>query len=212
MKKSELTPRAMARYDKILDAACEVFLEQGFEKASVNEIVKRAGGSLATLYKLFGNKENLFEAILERKSEAIFAELEEEAKASEEQDLESFLWRFGMKFFDMLAKCDSVAMVRILMAEGSRNEGKLGKIFYRHGPGKSEAILERFLRKEHIKGKIAIEDIALAAARFIFLVKEPFHFRSIALGHPMNLSLEERQRVVGEAIHIFLYGITKRSN
>jgi len=56
--------RGAARRQAMLDAACEVFLEHGFEGASVADVVRRSGGSLATLYASFGSKEGLFEAIV----------------------------------------------------------------------------------------------------------------------------------------------------
>ena len=52
-----------------LQAAREVFLEQGYEAASVNDVVRRAGGSLATLYAQFGNKEGLFQAVTQDQHE-----------------------------------------------------------------------------------------------------------------------------------------------
>src|SRR3546814_4201594 len=56
------------RQSAILDAAESLFLEQGYERTSLAEIVKRSGGSLATLYELFGNKQGLLRAIADRKS------------------------------------------------------------------------------------------------------------------------------------------------
>ena len=46
----------------ILASARALFVEQGYEKTTLGEIVERAGGSLATVYKLFGNKDGLLEA------------------------------------------------------------------------------------------------------------------------------------------------------
>src|SRR5688500_10647932 len=54
------------RQSAILDAAESLFLEQGYERTSLAEIVKRSGGSLATLYELFGNKQGLLHAIATR--------------------------------------------------------------------------------------------------------------------------------------------------
>src|SRR3546814_11941406 len=54
------------RQSAILDAAESLFLEQGYERTSLAEIVKRSGGSLATLYELFGNKQGLLRAIATR--------------------------------------------------------------------------------------------------------------------------------------------------
>src|SRR5262245_51865473 len=42
--------RGEARRQKIVEAAVDVFREQGFERASMAEIAARAGGSKATLY------------------------------------------------------------------------------------------------------------------------------------------------------------------
>ncbi len=54
------TPRGEARRSALLEAAREVFLEQGYEGASIEEIVRRVGGSKASLYAYFGSKQGLF--------------------------------------------------------------------------------------------------------------------------------------------------------
>ena len=52
----------------IIDAARSLFVEQGFERTTLGEIVERAGGSLATVYKVFGNKDGLLEAVVFEKA------------------------------------------------------------------------------------------------------------------------------------------------
>ncbi|WP_288481432.1 TetR/AcrR family transcriptional regulator [uncultured Deinococcus sp.] len=49
--------------EQVVDAAREVFLEQGFS-ATTAEIARRAGVSEGTLFKRFASKEDLFEAAL----------------------------------------------------------------------------------------------------------------------------------------------------
>src|ERR1700748_3926467 len=49
----------------LLDAAREVFVEQGFADASVAEVVERAGSSVGSLYHHFGGKAGLFLALWE---------------------------------------------------------------------------------------------------------------------------------------------------
>src|SRR5436190_21484911 len=56
--------RGASRRRAILDAAAALFLERGFADTSVGDVVKRSGGSLATLYSLFGSKEGFFEALV----------------------------------------------------------------------------------------------------------------------------------------------------
>lgn len=55
-----------ARRDSIVDVAAEVFLAQGYDAASMGEIAARLGGSKATLYVYFKNKDELFRALVER--------------------------------------------------------------------------------------------------------------------------------------------------
>ena len=47
----------------LLDAAREVFVEQGFADASIAEVVQRAGSSVGSLYHHFGGKSELFIAL-----------------------------------------------------------------------------------------------------------------------------------------------------
>ncbi|MEL7690749.1 TetR/AcrR family transcriptional regulator [Citromicrobium bathyomarinum] len=52
----------------IIDAARSLFVEQGYERTTLGEIVERAGGSLATVYKVFGSKDGLLEAVVFEKA------------------------------------------------------------------------------------------------------------------------------------------------
>ena len=49
-----------ARRQAIMDAAKALFLSKGYAATSLEEIIATSGGSLATLYKLFGNKQGLW--------------------------------------------------------------------------------------------------------------------------------------------------------
>ena len=59
-----------AKRRQIVDGARAVFLAQGFDAASMNDIARAAGVSKGTLYVYFKNKEELFEAIVEQECEA----------------------------------------------------------------------------------------------------------------------------------------------
>ena len=50
---------------RIVAVALEVFLEKGYEKASMRYIAQRVGTSVSNIYHYFMNKENLFQAIVE---------------------------------------------------------------------------------------------------------------------------------------------------
>lgn len=61
-------PRGLAGKveERILDAAGHVFLERGFEGASIEEIAEAASAGKPTIYARFPNKQALFTAVVER--------------------------------------------------------------------------------------------------------------------------------------------------
>lgn len=114
-----LSPRAR-RQTAILDAAETLFLEQGYERTSLAEIVKRSGGSLATLYDLFGNKQGLLRAIATRWSdEAMLRSLDEDAIGglSNVEILKSYAHRQR----EMMESPHAVALMRMLISESLRD-------------------------------------------------------------------------------------------
>ncbi|HEY7971303.1 MAG TPA: helix-turn-helix domain-containing protein, partial [Xanthobacteraceae bacterium] len=54
-----------AKRRQILDGAMAVFLEKGFDAASMGEIARAAGVSKGTLYVYFDDKQALFDAIVQ---------------------------------------------------------------------------------------------------------------------------------------------------
>ncbi|HLZ72384.1 MAG TPA: TetR/AcrR family transcriptional regulator [Dehalococcoidia bacterium] len=63
-----------ARRQHLLDAARSVFLRDGYRGATMERVAEEAGVSKQTLYNNFGDKEELFTALLERKSETDLAD------------------------------------------------------------------------------------------------------------------------------------------
>ena len=73
--------RAELRRAAFLKAARDVFLEYGYEAANMAEIVKRAGGSLSTLYAQFGGKKGLFEAMIDARVNELTEQMQIELAA-----------------------------------------------------------------------------------------------------------------------------------
>jgi AcrR family transcriptional regulator len=66
--------RPEARPDEILDAALEVFGEQGYARARLEDVAQRAGVSKGTLYLYFDSKETLFREMVRAKAVATLRE------------------------------------------------------------------------------------------------------------------------------------------
>lgn len=76
------------RMDLVLDAAEEVFADQTYAQASVEEIATRAEISVGTLYNLFRSKEDIYRAVVSRAQNMFFDNLEkklDEARGPTEQ-------------------------------------------------------------------------------------------------------------------------------
>lgn len=65
----------------ILEAAEQVASEDGLAGASLQAIAQRAGVAVGTIYNYFGDRQELVEALLERRREELLAALDREAKA-----------------------------------------------------------------------------------------------------------------------------------
>src|SRR4051812_843544 len=61
--------RGQRRVDSILDAAEEVFAEQGVDAATTNAIAERAGASVGSLYHFFPSKDAILLALVRRYAE-----------------------------------------------------------------------------------------------------------------------------------------------
>jgi AcrR family transcriptional regulator len=59
----------------VLDAAMGVFLEHGYEGATVEQIARAAGVSKPVVYDCFTNKEELFKALFQREEARVLAEI-----------------------------------------------------------------------------------------------------------------------------------------
>ena len=65
------------RYEGILKAACDVIARRGFHQASIREIARAAGLSLAGLYHYVGGKDELLFLLLDRSLDRLIEELDE---------------------------------------------------------------------------------------------------------------------------------------
>jgi AcrR family transcriptional regulator len=64
------------RRPEVLDAALELFLERGYDGASMQAVADRAGVTKPVVYACFPGKDELFRALLAREEERILAEIQ----------------------------------------------------------------------------------------------------------------------------------------
>src|ERR1700738_422767 len=105
--------------DKILNAAGEVFAEQGFEGATVRAITERAGVNLAAVNYYFRDKAEFYRRVLldAYSARAAWRDVIAEAPESLEERLRSLIYHF----LEYLLDPDRAAWKRRLMARGMAN-------------------------------------------------------------------------------------------
>ena len=108
------------RHEAILDAAETLFIEQGYDKTNLAEVVRRSGGSLGTLYDLFGNKQGLLHAIAIRWRDETMQGRVKRAASSDVSNVET-LMDFVRHEIELWQSPRTVALLRMLVSEGLRD-------------------------------------------------------------------------------------------
>jgi AcrR family transcriptional regulator len=104
--------------EHVLQAAKQVFLEVGFERASMDEVARRANTSKRSLYAHFESKENLFLAVLGLVRGLFLARLKEPAAYS--ADPGEALTLFCGRYLESLLYEPSIQLLRVTLAETTR--------------------------------------------------------------------------------------------
>lgn len=156
------------RHAAILDAAESLFIEQGYERTSLAEIVRRSGGSLATLYDLFGNKQGLLHALAVRWLDEAMAARSDRANSDR-------LTNRGVLMSYVSAECEmrrsprAVALMRMLVSESLRDRD-FALQTYRDLHVPTIAELAGLFTEWSAKGEAAIDDPEAAAHLFFSII------------------------------------------
>lgn len=158
--------RREERRRAILDAAEAMFLEQGFERVSLGAIVRRSGGSLATVYEMFGNKQGLLRAVVHRRRDEGMGGLLD--IPSGETPAET-LRRYAHQCHAFVTTPRSIALLRIVIGE-SLSHPEFGREFHDDMNSDAAQELADCFREWTAQGQAAIDDPEAAAQLFFAIV------------------------------------------
>lgn len=188
------------KFDQVLEGARTVFMRDGYERASVDDIAREAGVSKATLYAYFPDKRLLFleiaSAECRRQADEAGALLDfsrpiaETLHAAAEKIVTFLMSDFGQRIY------------RIAVSE-SESFPTLAEEFYQSGPKLVQDRIAECLRYATKRGEVIIDDIPFAAAQFAQLCKTDLHDRCIFTSHSA-FAPADRARVVSGAVLMFM--------
>ena len=174
----------------IMEAARVLFVEKGYEHTSLGDIVERSGGSLATVYKLFGNKDGLLEAVVFEKA-ASGEELIAEAvrtQPSPEATLHHIAEGLCAQFLDP----DVVALVRVVIAR-SISDPEFARRFFERTATRTTDSLEQLFASWERAGLAMNGTARILAETFLELIFSDVHTEAISHGINVDHSPERLQ-------------------
>jgi AcrR family transcriptional regulator len=195
--------RAELRRAAFLKAARDVFLECGYDAANMAEIVKRAGGSLSTLYAQFGGKKGLFEAMIDARVNELTAQMHIELAAH--APLREGLRRIGENFLFKQLEEGSLDVFRLMVAQ-ARKFPEMAEAWSKRAPEVVRKALASYLEDRARAGEIRITNSDLAASVFFDLLRSRIQFRALLLPSYQPTDAEVRE-TVDRAVKVFLGGI-----
>jgi len=199
--------RTEARRNAIVEAAADLFKEMGYERASMNELAKRLGGSKATLYGYFRSKEELFSAVVEAVATSHLLEATEELAAEVVEGrlaLEAQLTRFGERMLSVLTHDESaLAVYRMVVAEAGRSN--VGQLFYDAGPAAAMEAIAGLMTAAMDRGELRRSDPKVAAMHFTALVTAETDVR-LYQKDPPPLTLKQIRAMVSRGVEMFMRG------
>ncbi|MCR6502285.1 TetR/AcrR family transcriptional regulator [Shinella sp. CPCC 101442] len=155
-----------AKREQILDGAKRVFMEQGFEAASMNDITRAAGVSKGTIYVYFQNKEDLFGDMIERERRRITETIRHALDGG--QPFDQALREFGMLFATHMTADHTIRAMRMVIAANHRLPSLCSR-FFSTSSINPVSVLQDYLDRQVAAGILACDDTTHAAKQFIEL-------------------------------------------
>jgi AcrR family transcriptional regulator len=190
---------------QILDGARKVFMDLGFDGASMGEIARSAGVSKGTLYVYFADKNRLFEAIVgeeaREKGEVAF-------NLDPAREVTITLREFGETYIAMICRPGGGSSIRTVMAIAERMPD-VGRRYYENV---LESLINRlavYLEARVQVGDLRIDDCRLAASQFQLMCQASLFLPYIFQASPAP-SAERIGEVIDSAIRMFLAAYADR--
>lgn len=139
--------------EAILRMAIVTFVENGYDKASMDEVAARASTTKRTVYAHFGNKEELFRRALAMAVQMFQSEM---PKLENTEDPAQQLEGFAVAFAELSTWKGAVRMQRVVMSEAERF-GDLALMLHRQIIEHAERIIAEYLRAVDLRTQASNE-------------------------------------------------------
>ncbi|WP_372602889.1 TetR/AcrR family transcriptional regulator [Actibacterium sp.] len=188
------------KFDQVLEGARDIFMRDGYEGASVDDIARAAGVSKATLYSYFPDKRLLFLEVT--RSECLIQSRRALDLIDPNAPVEHALETAAQHFLGFLLSNFGQSVYRLAVAESDRFP-ELGQMFYASGPRHVREQLAIYFRDAAERGALEIDDFELASDQFAELCKADL-FSKLVFGVQSKFTQTEIDRVIQGAVRMFM--------
>lgn len=189
---------------KIVAAAADVFLKEGFLGATMDHIASRADVSVQTIYSRFQSKETLFHEVVDAMAGDATRCINREVDVLPDGiDPEDWLRQFAIKQLQTVLTPQLMQLRRMVIGESSRFP-ELGVALYNEGPGRAiERLTEAFTHFATTE-KLSMTDPKLAAEQFNWLLMGGPTNKVMHLGDAAILTKQQMEKHAEQTIDLFM--------
>lgn len=202
--------RSERKHRAILDAATEVFLQNGYLGTNMDDIAARSAVSKQTVYKHFESKEALFvEIVTSMVSVAGDRVHNQIPEFRDSDDLAAYLLNYACQQLTVVLTPRLMQLRRLVIGEVSRFP-ELAQVLYERGPKRAMAMLTATFTVLAERSLLEIEDPSVAASHFNWLIMaEPVN-QVMLLGDGAIPEPEELRLHAAQGVRVFMaaYGRT----
>jgi TetR/AcrR family transcriptional regulator, mexJK operon transcriptional repressor len=196
--------RSARKRRAIMVAATALFLRNGYQGTSMDDIAAAAAVSKQTVYKNFADKERLFgEIVLGITGTAgLFVDVVAET-LRETEDLEKDLRDLARRYLASVLQPEVLQLRRLVIGEAGRFPD-LARSYYKRAPERVLAALAASLQRLAERGLLRLEDPVLAAQHFAFLVLSIPLDRAMFLRFEESFTAADLERFADAGVRVFL--------
>jgi AcrR family transcriptional regulator len=199
---------AEQREKMLRKAALDVFLEKGYGATSLDEIIRRAGGSRRNIYTQFGGKECLFKSLITEIADLGLAPMQQDFDM--EGSLSENVHRFADRLLSTLLSPTALDLSRLALADGARFP-EFAKVYFEAGPQRATENFAKLLDLAQNKGEIICQDNQIAASQFIGMLRDNVYLQVLLRLRPAP-EQQEKENIIENAVKCFLHGICKQKS
>jgi TetR/AcrR family transcriptional regulator, mexJK operon transcriptional repressor len=170
--------------DRILDAAAELFLTEGYGSTTIESVAARAGISKRTFYDRFDDKAAVFAAVVHRIIEQLRPP--RGVPLLEGANVHDVLRRLAGLILRAALSPHAVALHRLVTAESARFPELVRAVNTEGGAREATALIAGLLSRELPDPRFTAAAHAFAAEQFLHMVVAVPQRRAMGLGTPMT--------------------------